>query len=431
MRDEPCDICMLVLNDVTFDARVLKEAKSLSKAGWDVQVLSICQSLDNLPEIEKREGFLIHRIGRYTGTNVRIESAPLSTLVLWHLRRKARRYLNPNRFPLERGIWQVLPILKSVYRSLFDHREVDYVASQVQSHLPHAKIFHAHDFNALRILDKLEVYPVVYDSHELFFDRIGQRQQLSKRKEAQLRIEEKNLAQKAIATLTVGSKIADEMVANLQIAPPIVIHNAVDLEEICTNVPDISEAGMKTIVHSGSITQGRSLFQLVESLRFLPNNTRLVLLGEDRLDGKLFQFAEEIGVRNRVIHIAPVEPTCVSQTLKQADIAAVLIERNKGLSYELAYPNKFFEAVAAGLPIIVGPNEGTREFVEAYNLGIVCDQTSPKDIGHAIKQLVSDNELYEKLQSNVYHAQEQLNWQQEEKKLIDIYLKLFDTFSPH
>ena len=117
--------------------------------------------------------------------------------------------------------------------------------------------------------------------------------------------------------------------------------------------------------------------------------------------------------------VAPVPPDNVPLTLAQADIGIVLITGDS-LSYQHSLPNKFFEAIAAGLPLVVSGIPELSRMVKEYEIGLLCDPTHPEDIAEKVEFLLRRDNL-EQYRINVEKAQTQLNWQNEEKKLIKIY----------
>ena len=109
----------------------------------------------------------------------------------------------------------------------------------------------------------------------------------------------------------------------------------------------------------------------------------------------------------------------VVATLAQADVGLALIT-SEFLSYYYALPNKFFESISAGLPVLTSQNPDMKALVEQYNIGLSCDPTNPESIADAIKEiLVPEN--YAHFKANVDIARQDLTWEHEEKKLINIY----------
>lgn len=90
-----------------------------------------------------------------------------------------------------------------------------------------------------------------------------------------------------------------------------------------------------------------------------------------------------------------------------------------------AQPNKMFEYMSAGIPVIASDFPLWKEIVEGNNCGICVNPNDADAIANAINSLVNDNSKAETMGNNGRKAViEKYNWSIEEKKLIDIYNKL-------
>ena len=93
-----------------------------------------------------------------------------------------------------------------------------------------------------------------------------------------------------------------------------------------------------------------------------------------------------------------------------------------------AYPNKLFEYMAAGLPVVASNFQLWREIVEDAQCGICVDPCSPAEIGFAIKRMLDDPEWCLRMGENGRRAvEEKYNWASEEKKLVGLYQEILAT----
>ncbi|MBD3768073.1 MAG: glycosyltransferase, partial [Gammaproteobacteria bacterium] len=90
-----------------------------------------------------------------------------------------------------------------------------------------------------------------------------------------------------------------------------------------------------------------------------------------------------------------------------------------------AQPNKMFEYMSAGLPIITSIFPLWREIVEGNQCGLCVDPLDPQAIGEAIQYLIDNPVEAEQMGKNGRQAVEQkYNWTIEEQKLLDLYAGL-------
>jgi glycosyltransferase involved in cell wall biosynthesis len=208
---------------------------------------------------------------------------------------------------------------------------------------------------------------------------------------------------------------------------PVIVRNAVDMRRLGEQAAQYPFVGThKIIAHSGSLLDGRHLPELVAALAHLPEDVALVLMGGGVLRNRLLAQADSLGVGHRFAIVPPVHPDSVAPTLAQADVAAVLITGDS-VSYRFSLPNKFFESVAAGLPLLVSPIPELARMVEQYAIGLVCDPTDPAEIADKIRALLQPDMLAH-YRTNVERARQELNWANEEKKLVAVYTRILE---PH
>jgi glycosyltransferase involved in cell wall biosynthesis len=378
------DICMCAHNSIRHDARVQKEAASLAGAGWRVIVIGIALTENDLPPVEDLDGFTIWRV--------------MPSLPPWTTRTSWGKLLR---------LLVAIPLLIERIRA------------------SRARVFHAHDFPALVLMALAGIWrrPVIYDSHELFFDRWPPDSRYPLLPFLRmLRPLEKWLARRAAGVIVTSAEQGPEMMRRLGIAEPVLVYNAVDLREMEAARVTYPANGRRLIVHSGNLHVGRHLPELIESLRYLPEDIALVLMGSGPLQAPLTAQARALKVEHKLIILPPVPIKQVASTQAQADAALVLVTSST-LHFDLAMANKFFEAVAAGLPIVSSPTTAAAAFMRRYDLGLLVDPTDPPAIAQAIIAILEPaaNAHY---RANAVQARQSLNWQAEERKLIALYQRV-------
>ena len=87
-----------------------------------------------------------------------------------------------------------------------------------------------------------------------------------------------------------------------------------------------------------------------------------------------------------------------------------------------AVPNKMFEYMECGTPIIYSKFEYWVDMLDKYDVGIAVNPNDPEEILSAINTLKNDGSLRERLAGNAREAVEKVfNWENEEKKLLNVY----------
>jgi glycosyltransferase involved in cell wall biosynthesis len=384
------DIVMLVLNDVAHDGRVRAEAAALAGAGWRVLVIGTQRDGGSLPDREGVDGYELRRV-RYGGYG--------SSL------RRPWRWVR-------HGI-QAAQILKAL--------------------LPvSTRAYHAHDLPALILLALVQVFHrrarLVYDAHELFLfmspyaaPRV---EAWHRRTRGFFMCLEGWLARRADGVLALCDGRARLLARWYGIPRPVIVRNAVDPADEHARPPldlgAIAGAGRRLIVHTGEITnRRRSITELVEALALLPDEVALVLLGDGEGADQVRALAKDRAIAHRVFIVPPVPPDQIAAAIRCAD-AAVILMRAESLNTRGGLPNKFYEAVAAGLPIVASDLFVLRRAVRRYDLGLLCDADDPGCIADALRDILTpEAQAYYRVQAR--KAQEVLNWRCEAEKLRLFY----------
>ena len=115
----------------------------------------------------------------------------------------------------------------------------------------------------------------------------------------------------------------------------------------------------------------------------------------------------------------------VSRYYALADIGLVCIQPLE--RHKVSLPNKIFEYMAAGLPIIASNFPLWKKIVDDAGCGICIDPTDPEKIAEAILYLLDNPQLGKEMGENGRRAaKERYNWKKESKKLLEVYKKLID-----
>jgi len=372
---------MLVLNTFINDARVHKEASTLASAGYTVNVIALWQP--GLDKVENRSGYSVFRV-------------PLSSRALQN------RLLSP----LIKYIEYAWRVWKLSYR------------------IP-AHIYHANDSNTLPIawmIAKKNNAKLIYDAHELETGRNFGDSSLSLIYRLVWSFPEKLLIHQVDAVITVNRLIADELARLYKIHVPFVIMNCPVLNLVSNtnlirqelDIPD----DMKILIYQGRITSGRGLESFFVAIQQL-NDTVGVVLG----DGPLLQaYRDRVrsGEWQRIYLLGMINMTVLPSYTASADLGVVLIQ-DTCLSYRLSLPNKLFEYLHAGLPVICSDLPAMATILKEYQVGELVNPDDPASIAHGIKIALGDVSRYKTLKANTHKASEVFNWQNEGKKLIEIY----------
>jgi glycosyltransferase involved in cell wall biosynthesis len=154
----------------------------------------------------------------------------------------------------------------------------------------------------------------------------------------------------------------------------------------------------------------------------------LIIVG----DGNFYHQAQALVKKNtledKIIFKGKLGPVVLNNFTKQATIGITLFD-SKGLSNYYSLANRFFDYIQAGVPQLCVNYPAYEEINKEFEVAVLIDDLSSSNIASHLNLLLNDKNLYSRLQQNCLQAREIYNWQNEEKKLLEFYQRVFDEHS--
>lgn len=400
------DILMLT-PDRQIDRRILLAAESLMAAGMSVVIISLPPDRPCLdPSHIVRVGTPDFSQGReWKVFNVyQLIKARLSNnfgLVAW----------------LKRLAWRYLVDQERFYFNLFYKTVICY----------RPKVFIAHDLPMLPVAAFFAQQcqaKLVYDSHELFCE-----QDFSSHEKNKWKLIEKTYINRCDQVITVNESIATELRFRYQIQNIEVVYNAEKKHSLgrhnrlfhhkfnlspCCNV----------LLLQGGLGPERNLEVLVRSMKFVSScDVVLVILGSGPLLARLRAICKRNNLFTRVYFHEQVDQSSLLEFTASAD-AGVIPYKASCLNSYFCTPNKLFEFVSAGLPVLSTDLPEISKIILGYHVGLVGDTSTPRSFALLIDNFFSDESRLSLWRSNSLQARESVCWEIEGAKYVSLIQRL-------
>jgi glycosyltransferase involved in cell wall biosynthesis len=299
------------------------------------------------------------------------------------------------------------------------------------------QLVHANDLSALPIADivaRATGARLIYDSHELWSDPDYPSYRRFPGYIFRLAVlMEKYFARRAAAVITVSEGIAKRMAATMSISTPVVVRNLPNKlkRDRTTEQHHLHSAlnldpAVPIILHLGALCEDRGIEILISALEAVCEPAVVVLLGSGESETyveRLKDQARKLGVGKRVYFMPPIAANEVCSFVSDAAVGVSLL-RNNCLNNQLALPNKLFEYLQAGVPVVVnGPSEKAR-LVETYQVGETFTDGDAAGLAKALNRILADAGTRERYKAMTEKAAAELNWQHEEQHLLAIYQRV-------
>ena len=416
-------VCITVENNFTFDVRAYKEARSLAHAGYKVTV--VAQKYGKVKHCEHKDGFEIIRIGGQSYIK-RLFNTCDAFLKKLFARKSEVSSKNDERasagqvrnISLPRLLWWWVSFRISVTIKLIRTK---------------AKIYHAHAPGTLLpayIAAKINKAKLIYDAHELHSEMDKTTPSSTFIRKLEMFIE-KMLIKKANAVITVSESISKKLGEIYGIKPPLVLVNCpfykyVKKNNLLRDKLGIKDAVRIVLYQGNSFVPNRGLEQIVEASQYLENCV-VVLLGDGPLKPKLMGLVNKKSLYDKVKFLPSVPNKDLLNYTASADIG-INLPLKSCINFYYSLPNKLFEYLMVGLPVVMSDFPDMKAIIEKYDVGKVVNPVSVNGIADAINELIGDSSKFTQIRNNAFKiAKTKYNWNIESKNLKTLYHGLMDS----
>lgn len=364
-----------VINNYQGDQRVQKQISSLRKFGFDTEV--IATDLRGKPKMEFDYPTHILNLNSQEGMKLYFE---FNHKLFWKLN----------------GIVRKGDIL---------------LANDLDSLLPNY------------LISKMKGVSIVFDSHELFSELPSLNGRSLKKK--MWKTIEAAIVPKMKHFYTVSKGYADWFENEYGNRPEIILNvpdtRIENKQTLNIKLPKIQK-NEKILIYQGAINVSRGIDKMIISVQSI-ERVQLWIIGDGPKKQEYQNLTKDLNLNHKVKFFGAVSPQQLKLITPMADIGLSL-EEDGGLSYRYALPNKIFDYMHAGVPILGTNLPDIKQTIESFGIGMVIQNHKSNHISDCIKQMLDEGKMV--YTENLKNAASEFNWSNEEQKLKKIYSEFIE-----
>jgi glycosyltransferase involved in cell wall biosynthesis len=414
-----------------FDSRAWRIASALAARGHSVTVLARREA--GLPDDEAHPSG--YRVLRVPVSVIDGLPAPLRPIVR-RLRRPSSERTGPTtgaERPRKGVLGRLRAATSAVVRLVAIGATVRSQRLASRRVAPPADLVHAMAYMGIPIgldLGRRDHAPALYDARDIYVDaaNIARLPGPARRLFAMV---ERRSARRASRVVTVNQPYAEVMERRFDVLLPLIVMNCSYRRDVPSVPPRLFHEHLslpsttRVVLYQGGFSRDRGIEQLIEALPAFPERTVLVLLGYGALEGELRARAAAPDAAGRLFVLPAVPPTDLIDWVASADVVAMPIQPST-LNHRLTTPNKLFEAMTAGVPIVASDLPGMAGIIRETGCGVLCDPTTPDSIAAAIRSILDapEPERVAYRDRAIAAAHGRFSWETQVEVLLEEYGRL-------
>lgn len=263
------------------------------------------------------------------------------------------------------------------------------------------------------LVSRIKGIPLVYDSHE-YFTEVPELQNRAFVRNCWKKMEAFILPRLTHA-YTVSSSIAKAYETMYKTRFQVIRNLPVYTSE----AQCLQDFERPVIIYQGAVNMGRNIDKLVLAMKELQQVT-LWIVGTGDLFHEIEKLVQDQQLQEKVKIFGKIPLEKLPEITRKATLG-VSLEEPFGLNYTYALPNKLFDYLHAGLPVLVSKLPEMEAVVSTYQVGETIEECTPQYIAETIRNMLNNTVKMEFYRKNAMHAAKELCWQNEAEKLKSIF----------
>lgn len=288
-----------------------------------------------------------------------------------------------------------------------------------------ADIYHSNDLDTLLpnyLVSKIKQKPLIYDSHEYFLGVPEIQGRFAKKIWG---IIESSIFPKLKYIITVNNSIAE--LYKIDYKKELYVVRNLPLKQIVKKNKTRKDLNMPSnkkivILQGAGINVDRGAEELLEAIS-MSDKFMLYIVGTGDVIESLKERSKNNDLKNKVVFVDRVPYEEMLQYTMNSDIG-VTLDKDTNINYKFSLPNKVFDYMKSGVPILASNLKEVSNIITTYNVGLIIENHKPKTILKGLNKILQDEHNVKKFSKNGLKYSQELNWEKEVEKIKNIYYNI-------
>ena len=274
------------------------------------------------------------------------------------------------------------------------------------------------------LASRLKRKPLLYDSHELFTEV----PELVTRPKVQKVwvVLEKIMVPRIGEIITVNQSIAAIFEQKYHIKSNVVRNVPMRHEKIEAHPKaflGLTDAQTMLIIQGSGLNVQRGIEEAVMAMALIPRAV-LFLVGDGDVIAHVKKLVVQLQLQEQIRFIGRVPYNELLKYTAAADLGLAL-DKPLSLNYALALPNKVFDYIQAGTPIVASALIEIETLINRHNCGVILPEVTPQVIAQKINDLIEHPERIAAYKNNCLKAAQVENWETDKQVLMEVVRRVF------
>jgi glycosyltransferase involved in cell wall biosynthesis len=271
-------------------------------------------------------------------------------------------------------------------------------------------------------VSRLKKIPLVYDSHELFCE-VPELQQTPMKKRIWENLEGR-IVPKLKYCITVNESIAKIFEEKYKVKFHVIrnipeqIKDFAPLSKKDLNLPEDKKI---ILLQGAGINMQRGAEELIDAMEHV-ENTLLLIIGGGDVWPMLKEKVREKKLEGKVLLMKKIPKKELMSYTFNADLG-ISIDKDTNPNYRYSLPNKLFDYLQAGVPVLATRLPEIEKIINAYEAGWFIDSHEPKHIAEKINEALA-SPGFPRFRQNALKAAAELSWEKEKQKYLEIIRRI-------